>query len=95
MRRWWLWGLLLALILALLSPLASSAPDGLERVALDEGFMGRALEPFFKIMPHYVFPGIADESLATVLAGVIGTLILFILGWGFSRLILRRRHVRE
>jgi len=37
-------GLLAAAVaLALLSPLASGAPDGLERVAEDLGFAGRAL----------------------------------------------------
>lgn len=95
MKRWWIWGLGVALFLAFLSPLASSAPDGLERVALDKGFMNRAAEPFFEVMPDYIFPGIPNEAIATVLAGVIGTLAVFVMGWGLSRLMLRRRHVRE
>ena len=37
--KWWHIGLLLALAVAIISPLASSAPDGLERVAENEGFI--------------------------------------------------------
>ena len=89
-RRWWLIGLALALLLAALSPLASPHPDGLERVAEDHGFIGRALEPAFQLIPDYVFPGIADERLATIVAGIIGTLVLFALAHGLA-LLLRRR----
>ena len=38
-RYWWLAGLALAaLVVVVLAPLASSDPDGLERVAIDAGF---------------------------------------------------------
>lgn len=89
-RHWGIVGLLLALIVALLSPLASPHPDGLERVAEDAGFIERAREAPYKIIPDYAFPGIANESVATILAGVVGTLIVFGLTYALAW-VLRRR----
>lgn len=85
--KWWHGALILALILAILSPLASSSPDGLERVAEDKGFISSALEPFFEIVPDYVIPGVPNEALATILAGIVGTLILFGIGYGLAKLL--------
>ena len=85
--KWWHGALLLALLLAILSPLASSSPDGLERVAEDKGFIVAALEPFFEILPDYVIPVVTNEALATILAGILGTLILFGIGYGLAKLL--------
>ncbi|MHB1294459.1 MAG: PDGLE domain-containing protein [Anaerolineae bacterium] len=90
-RTWWLVGLGLALLVAVLSPLASSHPDGLERVAEDQGFIGAAQEPWYTAIPDYVFPGVADERLATILAGMVGVIVLFAAMWGLGRLMARRR----
>ncbi|MDH7487759.1 MAG: PDGLE domain-containing protein [Anaerolineae bacterium] len=91
MKRWWIAGLLIALALALLSPLASPHPDGLERVAEDKGFLDAARGPLFELIPDYLFPGIANEAAATVVAGVVGTLLLFGLGYGLAHLLRRQR----
>lgn len=91
MKRWWIVGLLIALALALLSPLASPHPDGLERVAEDKGFLETAREPLYELIPDYLFPGIADEAAATMVAGVVGTMLLFGLGYGLARLLRRQR----
>ena len=64
-------------MVACFSPLASSSPDGLERVAEDKGFISLAREAPFHIIADYVFPGIENEALATILAGIIGTLVVF------------------
>ena len=85
--KWWYGALLLAFLLAILSPLASSSPDGLERVAEDKGFIGIALEPVFEIVPDYVIPGVTNEVIATVAAGILGTLILFGIGYGLAKLL--------
>ena len=87
---WWVAGLLLALIVVLFSPLASPHPDGLERVAEDQGFIGGAKDAPYEIIADYVFPGIQNEGLATIVAGIIGTLIVFGLGYGLAW-ILRQR----
>ena len=71
-KRWLVGGLLVALAVAVVSPLASPHPDGLERVAEDEGFISRAQESRFEIIPDYVLPGVANEALATIVAGVVG-----------------------
>jgi len=73
----WVAGLLIALALAVASPLASAHPDGLEWVAEQKGFLDAARGPLFQIIPDYVLPGVSNEALATILAGVLGTLIVF------------------
>jgi len=70
-------GLAIAVALAVLSPLASAHPDGLEWVAEENGFLARAQEPIYNIIPDYVMPGIPNEALATIIAGVVGLLIVF------------------
>jgi hypothetical protein len=90
-RHWWLIGLGAAVLVAILSPLASIHPDGLERVAEDHGFIDSAAEPAFSIIPDYVFPGVANDSLATILAGLLGTALLFLLMWGVAHLLARKR----
>jgi len=82
--------LLLALAVALLSPLASPHPDGLERVAEDERFIDRAQDAPYEILPDYVVPGVADAGIATVLAGLIGTAVVFGLAYGLAWALRRR-----
>jgi len=72
----WVGGLLFALVLAIASPLASAHPDGLEWVAKQQGFLGAAQGPFYKVIPDYVLPGVSNGALATILAGVLGVLIV-------------------
>ncbi|MFN2225155.1 MAG: PDGLE domain-containing protein [Anaerolineae bacterium] len=89
-KNWWLAGLILALILALLSPLASPHPDGLERVAADQGVGDQAQDAPYQVMPDYAFPGIENDALATIVAGLLGTLLLFGLGYGLAWFLRRR-----
>ncbi len=89
--RWWHVALGLALVLALLSPLASGSPDGLEKVAEDEGFLEKATEPPFQVIADYIFPGIHNEALATVLAGIIGTLAIFVAVYVIAWLLRKRQ----
>lgn len=88
-RGIWAVGLVLAIALAIVSPLASSDPDGLERVAENIGFLDRAQNAPYQLIPDYVVPGVQNEALATILAGVIGLLIVFAVSYGIARL--RRR----
>ena len=89
-KYWWVIGLLLALGVALLSPLASPHPDGLERVAEDEGFLDQAEDAPYEVIPDYAFPGIENEAAATIVAGLAGTVLLFVLGYGLAWLLRRR-----
>jgi hypothetical protein len=89
--KWWQIGLVFCLLVAVFSPLASSSPDGLERVAEDRGFIGLARTAPFHLIADYAFPGIENEAVATILAGLIGTLILFGLVYGVAWLVKSRK----
>jgi cobalt/nickel transport protein len=88
-------GALLALALAaFLSPFASTAPDGLEKVAGDKGFLEKGEGPpywLWALIPDYVIPGIRNASLATSLAGLLGTLLVLGMGYGLARLVKSRQ----
>jgi cobalt/nickel transport system permease protein len=73
----WVVGLLLALALVILSPLASANPDGLEWVAEQRGFLDAAQGPLYDLIPDYALAGVSNQALATILAGVIGIVIVF------------------
>lgn len=94
-RLWWIAGLVIALAVVLLSPLASPWPDGLERVAEDHGFMELAQGPLYELIPDYLLPGVGQEQLATILAGIIGTLAVFGIGLGVGYLLRIRRFVDQ
>ena len=69
MRRFAAVALAVAVAMVLASPIASSSPDGLERVAVDKGFAQRQA-------PRNAPSGVA--------AGVAGTLLVFALGYGLA-----------
>ena len=89
--KWWIIGLATALLLAVLSPIASKFPDGLERFAEDHGFVDKAINPAFTVIPDYSLPGIDNEAVAAIIAGLLGTLILFGLGFGLASM-LKSKH---
>ena len=89
--KWWQIGLMSCLVVACLSPLASSSPDGLERVAENKGFIDLGQEAPFQVIADYVFPGIQNETVATILAGLIGSLIIFGTVYGLAWLLKSRR----
>jgi hypothetical protein len=90
MRTRWFTILALAVAVGLASaasPYASSSPDGLEKVAADQAFLERG-EPHAvqerSPVPDYAFPGVDDPRVATGLAGFVGTLVVFGLGYGIA-----------
>jgi cobalt/nickel transport system permease protein len=88
-RRWgqtFLGGLAIALAVAVfLGPFASEQPDGLEFVGEKLGFLSDS--PVTALMADYQIPGLEYARLATAIAGLIGTLAVFGLGWGMSRVL--------
>jgi len=82
----WITGLGIAICLALLSPLASSNPDGLEWTAEQVGFLELTQAPLYNLIPDYVFPGISNEALATIVAGIVGSLLVFGVAFGVAYL---------
>lgn len=90
-RYWWVAGLALAaLVVIVLAPLASSDPDGLERVALDAGFAEQGAEAPYEILPDYSLPLLGDGPLSLVVAGLIGVALLFAAVWLLGRVLARR-----
>lgn len=90
-------GLLLALMVAgVVSNYASGAPDGLERVATDQGFIDREREHAAGDSPlaDYATRGVDDPWVSGGLAGVVGTLVVLGAGGGLFVLLRRRGHER-
>ena len=73
-RGWVVVGLVLALAVVLLAPMASANPDGLERVAMDLGFFNQGADEAYQILPDYSIPVLGETALSTILAGSIGAL---------------------
>jgi len=79
--------ILVAIFLAVaVSPFASQWPDGLEKVAENKGFLDNAMStPLLPSpAPDYIWPGIKTEKIATSVAGIIGTLGVFIVAYGVA-----------
>jgi cobalt/nickel transport system permease protein len=73
---WVIAGLAVALVVVLLAPLASADPDGLERVAMDLGFIERGVNAPYQVLPDYTIPLLGETALSTIVAGVIGALVV-------------------
>ncbi|MBU0613622.1 PDGLE domain-containing protein [Patescibacteria group bacterium] len=67
------------LLAGVISLFASSSPDGLERVAEEKGFITSALKyPLQVFMPDYELGIVNNSHLAVMLAGILGTVAVFI-----------------
>lgn len=85
----WAWvGGAIALLVVLFSPLASADPDGLERVAIDKGFIDIAAEAPYQIIPDYTIPFLGETAISTIVAGAIGVVVVaaavFLIGRGLK-----------
>ncbi len=75
-RGWVYAGILISMLVVLLSPLAATSPDGLERVAEDIGFIQAGRPAPYQVIPDYAIPFLDKTPLATIAAGAIGVLIV-------------------
>lgn len=78
-------GLLLAVALALfVSPFADSSPDGLGKVAEEQGFADAEEEHDLADSPvaGYEVDGVEDDRVSTGVAGLVGVLVTFGVGMG-------------
>ncbi|MDP2932097.1 MAG: PDGLE domain-containing protein, partial [Chloroflexota bacterium] len=57
----------------------------------DRGFSSLAQAPPFRVIADYLFPGVQNEVVATMLAGVMGTLVVFGAAYGLARLLKSRK----
>jgi cobalt/nickel transport system permease protein len=87
-RGWIYTGGLIALIVVLFSPFASADPDGLERVAMNMGFIDAGQSAPYSILPDYIVPFLGETALSTIMAGVIGIIVVgaiaFLVGRGIK-----------
>jgi cobalt/nickel transport system permease protein len=77
-RGWIIAGVAITLVVLVLSPLASLNPDGLNRVAMDLGFIDSAQSgagPF----AGYSVPLLANPSMGKIAAGILGVAIVLLL----------------
>jgi len=80
-------GLLAAVfVAAVVSQFAADDPDGLERVAMDEGFESSARDHALTASPFadYATEGIDDERLSLAVAGVAGVTVTLLVGYGLA-----------
>ncbi len=75
-RGWILVGGLISIIVVFLSPFASANPDGLERVAEDLGFLGSGRAAPYAVIPDYTLPFFGGTAFSTILAGVVGIIVV-------------------
>lgn len=91
MKKVVFWGLLVSLVIAAcFSLFASTSPDGLEKVAERLGFQDKEKELFRSPIPGYVTPGVANDTIATALAGTVGTVAIFGVAYGVGKLVKKR-----
>jgi hypothetical protein len=86
-------GLVVSLLLAgVVSYYASSAPDGLEKVAGEIGFGESAQDSAVSGSPlsDYGVSAVSDERLSVGLAGVIGVVLTAVVAFGLFHLLARR-----
>lgn len=71
-----------ALLAAVVSFYASSHPDGLEKVAEDNGFLNTAKDSAVANSPlaDYSFAGIESARLSVAVAGIVGVIITAAVG---------------
>lgn len=98
-RKTLIWaGLAAAVAIAVfLSPFASSHPDGLERVAMDHGFIEQEKDWSWKTpFSGYEWSALkASPALATAASGLAGVLLTFGAAYGGSKLLAARsKHKR-
>jgi PDGLE domain len=98
LRLFLLGGLLVAIGLAMLvSGFASSAPDGLNKVAEDHGIAAGARAHLFENGPlaGYAVKGVGNDRLSTGISGLIGVLVTFGVGLALFALLRARRPVGD
>jgi cobalt/nickel transport system permease protein len=87
-RGWIVGGAIVTLLVVLISPFASGFPDGLEWVAEEKGFLDTAVASApFELLPDYTIPFLGETGLSTIVAGLVGVLIVALIAIGLTRLL--------
>ena len=85
--------LVAAFFAAVVSQFAAGDPDGLERVAADEGFLESARDHALdnSVFADYATRGIDNETVSLAVAGLAGALLTLLVGYGIAS---ASRHLR-
>lgn len=86
----WKWLMVIIVILAvfLYIPTYLAGPDGLEAVFQTHGFTPPDAA-WGGIFPDYTIPGIVNEWITSLFAGILGTVIVFAVAYGFGKLMVK------
>jgi uncharacterized membrane protein YbhN (UPF0104 family) len=77
---------------SMLSLLASRAPDGLEKVAHNAGLLDHAGVSFHALLSNYAVPAVAYGPLSHSIAGIVGTLLVFVVLYALGYGLVRSKH---
>ena len=94
-QGWIVVGVLISLTVVFVSPLASAYPDGLERVAINLGFIAKGANAPYQILPDYTLPFLGETSLSTILAGILGLSLVGIIATGLANILKPNRSLSE
>lgn len=79
----------MAVVAASLSPFASNFPDGLEWVSEKLSFINFSGAAMPGLFPDYQIPGIAYDGISTMMAGITGVAIVYLLSMVVGRLTMK------
>jgi cobalt/nickel transport system permease protein len=89
-RGWIPVGMIIALAVVLLSPLASTNPDGLNRVAMDMGFIQTA-QVGTGPLAGYTIPFLSSVPMSKIVAGAIGVIVVLAIAFIAGRSLQAKR----
>ena len=77
-------GVVALVVAAVVSQFAAPDPDGLERVAEDQGFISSAQEHALASSPFadYATQGLGNETVSLAVAGIVGVVVTLLVGLG-------------
>ena len=84
----------ITVFLAVFIPLASSSPDGLERVVENFG-IEEAAPSWNGVMSDYTIAAIANPYISTLLAGILGTLMVLVAGFVLGKVITPKKQPQK
>jgi len=93
-KGWVVAGVLITLAVVLLSPLASTDPDGLNRVAMNLGFIHTA-QTGSGPLAGYTIPFLTNMPVSKIVAGTIGVIVVLVLGILAGRTLQKRTQLTD
>jgi len=93
-KGWVVAGVLITLAVVLLSPLASTDPDGLNRVAMNLGFIQTA-QSGAGPLAGYAIPFLTNMPVSKIIAGTIGVIVVLLLAILAGRTLQKRTEITD